>query len=135
MPSPTRKGSSRSVDERFRRSGVRVFALDVGGTIERLRERTRAAVRDRPEIEEVRLFGSLARGDARPGSDADLLIVVRDSGLPFLGRVEEYSRDGVGVGIGCDVLVYTREELARLAEERNAFVRRATTEGIVLATR
>ncbi len=83
----------------------------------------------------MRLFGSLSRGDARPGSDADLLIVVGESNRPFLQRTEEYSGDWVGVGIGCDILVYTRDELERLLEEGNAFVRRALEEGVVLARR
>ena len=38
------------------------------------------------EIERIVLFGSLARGDAVPGSDADLLLVRERSGTPFLQR-------------------------------------------------
>ncbi len=32
----------------------------------------------RDHLLEIRLFGSRARGDARPGSDVDVLVVVRD---------------------------------------------------------
>jgi predicted nucleotidyltransferase len=36
-----------------------------------------------PEILEIWLFGSLARGQAVPGSDADVLLILKESDLPF----------------------------------------------------
>jgi hypothetical protein len=63
---------------------VRVFRLDRAGTISRLRQRACELLQQRPEVLEVRLFGSLGRGDAAPGSDADLFIVLRD-GAPAVG--------------------------------------------------
>lgn len=86
-----------------------------------------------PEIEEVWLFGSLARGDAVPGSDADLLIVLGDCQLPFLDRSVHYQPDFCGVGV--DVLAYTREELARMEADGNAFLSQARAEGIRLFCR
>ena len=83
-----------------------------------------------PEIESVYLFGSLARGDAVPGSDADLLIVVSHSTKPFRDRSAHYETTGVGVGV--DVVVYTREELDVLLEAGNEFARRALREGVLL---
>lgn len=83
-----------------------------------------------PEIEQVWLFGSLARGDAVPGSDADLLVVLTDSQLPFLDRSVRYQPDFCGVGV--DVLAYTRAELASLQAEGHAFLRQAQAEGICL---
>ena len=83
-----------------------------------------------PEIESIYLFGSLARGDAVPGSDADLLIVVSHSAEPFRDRPVRY--DTTGVGVGVDVLVYTREELDALLETGNEFARRAMREGVRL---
>ena len=76
------------------------------------------------------LFGSLARGDAVPGSDADLLIVVSHSAETFLERTVRYRPEGVDVGV--DVVAYTREELAALLRAGNSFVRQALQEGVVL---
>ena len=67
-----------SVEKCYQGRNVRVFRLDRDGVVARLRERARALVERNPDVVEVRLFGSLARGDAHPGSDADLFIVLRD---------------------------------------------------------
>lgn len=61
--------------------------------------------RARPEIEEIWLFGSLARDKAAPDSDADILIVVDASDLSF-----------------ADMLVYTRAELERMQTEGSPFL-------------
>jgi uncharacterized protein len=86
-----------------------------------------------PEIEEVWLFGSLARGDALPGSDADLLLIVGDSQEPFLDRSVRYQP--ANCGIGMDVLVYTRAEISAMQQETNAFVHQALAEGRCLYRR
>jgi predicted nucleotidyltransferase len=101
----------------------------------RLRESALALLRERPDVLEVRLFGSLARGDALPGSDADLLVILRDPAGPFLHRAPGLASRLDGAGIGCDIIAYTASELARLRDERNAFVARAFADGIVLARR
>jgi len=83
-----------------------------------------------PEIERVVLFGSLARGEAVPGSDADLLLVLRDSKEPFLERCARYHP--AGVGVDTDIIAYTRQELAQLQAEGNGLVAQALKEGLVL---
>ncbi|HEU67983.1 MAG TPA: nucleotidyltransferase domain-containing protein [Candidatus Acetothermia bacterium] len=112
---------------------VRVTWLDRPGTIARLREAVAALARDHPEVERVVLFGSLARGEAVPGSDADLLVVLSDSPLPFLERIPAYTPRGCGIGV--DVFPYTQAELGRMMEEENPFVREALGTGIVLYAR
>jgi predicted nucleotidyltransferase len=82
---------------------------------------------------EVRLFGSLGRGDATPGSDADLFIVLRDGAPPFLERIPALARHFSGIGIGCDVIAYTESERNSLAERNDAFARAVLDDGIVLA--
>jgi predicted nucleotidyltransferase len=83
-----------------------------------------------PEIEEVWLFGSLARGDAVPGSDADLLIVLRHSPLSFLARSAHYQPDFCGVGV--DTLAYTRAELVAMQSDNNPFLSQVQSEWLQL---
>ena len=62
---------------------VRVIWLDREAVIKKLDQAVAEMAAAHPEIERVVLFGSLARRDAVPGSDADPLIVLGKSDLPF----------------------------------------------------
>ena len=125
----------RSVEECYRGRSVRVFRLDRAGVISRLRERARAVLERRLDVVEIRLFGSLARGDARPGSDADLFVVVHDGAPPLLDRLADLSREFAGVGIGCDVIVFTESEARALIARADAFSRAVFNGGVTLAGR
>jgi predicted nucleotidyltransferase len=83
--------------------------------------------RHHPEIERVIVFGSLVRGDAVPGSDVDLLLVLRESNLSFLDRIPHYLPSRFPVGV--DVFPYTREEFERMIGDGNPFVREALETG------
>jgi predicted nucleotidyltransferase len=43
---------------------------------------TLARLRQDPDVREIRLFGSRARGEAQPGSDLDLLLILKGSLTP-----------------------------------------------------
>jgi len=83
-----------------------------------------------PEVRRVMLFGSLARGDAVPGSDVDLLLVLAASDEAFLDRIPRYTPSPFPVPV--EVFPYTEGELEALLEQRNRFVQRALSEGISL---
>ena len=130
-----RRWSLQSVEKCYQGRSVRFFRLDQEGVIARLRARAQALVEQNPDVLEVRLFGSLARGQGHPGSDADLFVVVRDGARSFLDRIPDLARHFAGVGIGCDVIAYTDSERAALAARRDAFSRAVFEEGIALARR
>lgn len=113
-------------------ASVQVFWLNREETLQRLRKAVMELTARYPEIERAILFGSLARGDAVPGSDADLLLILRESELPFPERSIRYWPADVGVGV--DVFAYTREELEALLEADNSFVAQALREGITFVT-
>ena len=83
-----------------------------------------------PEVERVLLFGSLARGEAVPGSDADLLLILSSAGQPFLERIPRYLPTGLPLGV--DVFPYTGDEIERMRAAGNPFIVRALQEGIDL---
>lgn len=77
------------------------------------------------------LFGSRARGEARPGSDYDLLIIeVTD--LPRHKRAARYRRALTGVAPTKDIVVWTPAEVAEWRTVENAFITTAINEGVVL---
>ena len=112
-----------------------MFRIDRDPLLAALAERAAALLLGRPEVLEVRLFGSLARGHATPGSDVDLWVLLREGADPFLARSAALSRCFEGLGIACDVLAYTESEWSRMRDERRRIVDAVEREGIVLARR
>lgn len=123
-PSPIQKKSSPSVS---------IFSLNQSQVRTCLKQAVTTLAVEHPEIDEVWLFGSLARGDAVPGSDADLLIVLRDSKQAFLERLPSYQPDYCGIGV--DVLAYTRDELAQMKAAGNPLWQQVRSEGQCLYRR
>ena len=83
-----------------------------------------------PQVEQVLLFGSLARGQAVPGSDADLLVILSSATEPFIERIPRYLPTGLPLGV--DVFPYTRDEIDRMLSQGHPFITQAITEGIAL---
>ena len=77
------------------------------------------------------LFGSHARGDSRPDSDLDLLII-EESDLPRYQRSPRYYHALAGLFPAKDILVYTPAEVQEWSGVENAFVTTALREGKVL---
>jgi predicted nucleotidyltransferase len=98
--------------------------------VEEVRHAVGRLAAERPGVIEVWLFGSLARGDATPRSDADLLIVVdRDDRRP-MDRAPEFLRLLAGVGRPVDVVVVTAGEWQ--AREGSRFHAEIHTRGLRL---
>ena len=57
---------------------AKIISLDVESVREKLRKVAHNLTEQDENVLSVWLFGSLARGDALPGSDADILIVLND---------------------------------------------------------
>lgn len=112
-------------------SSVKIFWLDSRKTIEEVTTAVRQMKAQRPEIEEVWLFGSLARGDAAPGSDADLLVILSSSAEHFLDRIPRYLLTGLSLGV--DVFPYTRAEVEQMLIEGNLFLGQIIKEAVKLA--
>jgi len=83
--------------------------LDFAAVIDRLTRYAREELGPRPEVREVVLIGSLARGDWSARSDADLILVVDRSDEPGPFRGPRYA-PAEHPGIPVDLLVFTPEE-------------------------
>jgi predicted nucleotidyltransferase len=84
---------------------------------------------------EVRLFGSHARGDARPGSDIDLLITVTDDWLAQHNRFEVLDRLRWRLSEPrrpVDLLLFSRSQVEQRQQLRSSVVHQAYTQGLRL---
>ncbi len=108
---------------------ARFFRLDREKIQENIRAYARQLAED-PEVLAVVLFGSLARGEATAMSDADVLILLRDSLRPFHERMPDFLRSGVGISL--DVFPYTLSEAAQAVREGWGVVAIALQEGVWL---
>lgn len=77
-------------------------------------------------------YGSCARGEMRPGSDIDLLVVVEDSSLTFFQRGALAYRALRPIPVPIDVQVYTRSEFELRAALPVSFERTVRTQGKIL---
>lgn len=85
--------------------------------------------------EAVLVFGSYARGNVRPDSDLDLLVIETNPFGPGQDRRQEIVRllrVLMGFGIAKDILVYSRHEVDRWRHARNHIIATALKEGRVL---
>jgi predicted nucleotidyltransferase len=83
---------------------------------------------------DIILFGSRARGEARPDSDLDLLVIEAKSG----SRTSEFVRlrNAVGeIGVPVDLVVYWTTEADKWAGVPGTFIHEVLKEGRVLAGR
>jgi uncharacterized protein len=81
---------------------------------------------------DVILFGSRARGESRPDSDLDLLVIEPD----FDRRGEEYGRlrkELRGLDVAIDLVIYRKREAEKWRDVSGSFVHRVLGEGRVLA--
>ena len=109
---------------------VKLFWLNLEELKGRLTEAARKLAGQHSEIGEIWLFGSLARGQAVPGSDADVLLVLEKCNLPFLELVVHYRPGFCGVGV--DLFACSRKELEQMEGAGHQFMESVKKERVCL---
>jgi predicted nucleotidyltransferase len=66
-------------------------------------------LRERPEVEEIVVFGSFAEGRWAPGSDLDVFLALGRADRPIRDRVPDYLPGPFPVGV--DLFPFTRGEI------------------------
>ena len=77
----------------------------------------------------VWLFGSRARGQARPDSDFDLLFVAKPGGRFGSGDYETVFEPLRGLGVGCDIVPCSASDFVEGAEIKTSLVAQVLANG------
>ncbi|KAF5410109.1 MAG: hypothetical protein C5S47_07515 [Candidatus Methanogasteraceae archaeon] len=112
---------------------VKIISLDIGGIIGKLKRSADRAMNMNDDISEIFLFGSLATAEAVPGSDADIMIILKKSDKRILDRVVDFMDFFKDIGVGIDIFPYTIEELNKFEEGWNPFIEEMFAHRIKLA--
>jgi len=119
----------RSVEQRTSSDGVRVFrAIDRGQIMAELHVWAHEQRMAAPSLCKVGLFGSYAKDTYTPGSDLDLLLLVRTS-AEHRWFMRSAAFDTSGLSVGADLFVYTEAEAERM-ERASAWFRHVLREVI-----
>jgi len=84
--------------------------------------------RKNPNVKKIILFGSLAEKRAVPGSDADILIILKHDNKRFIDRIKEWLEE-FKIDFPIEVFPYTEKEI------ENPIAKKALKKGIVLFER
>lgn len=107
---------------------ITAMAMTEEALIEEAGRRLSAAAPD----SDVILFGSRGRGESRPDSDLDLLVIEPD----FNRRGDEYGRlrkELRGLDVAIDLVIYRKREAEQWSKVPGSFLHRVLGEGRVLA--
>ena len=97
-------------------NGVKVRFLNRSEILPRLEALAQRLLASREDVLEISLFGSLARGDYAPGSDADVYILLKEDSRRFVDRIPEFLKHFSGAGLPVEVFPYTLEEVAKMRD-------------------
>ncbi|MFQ5585206.1 MAG: nucleotidyltransferase domain-containing protein [Thermodesulfobacteriota bacterium] len=99
---------------------MKVFWLNREEIISTLIKSAGGLIVARDDVKGVFLFGSLAEERAIPGSDADILIVLKSSEKRLLDRPVEFYKYFENAGIAVDLFCYTEEEVESIPIAKKA---------------
>ena len=98
-----------------------------------IRDFLRQISRWRPDIRQLIVFGSRARGDARPDSDYDILVVVRSKTRELQDALYDAVMDTLlNSGRLISLKIFPQSEFDRLMKLSTPFMQHVREEGVAL---
>jgi len=83
-----------------------------------------------PAVRKIFLFGSFAKGNYTPESDVDILVILDKCEVPFIERRDIFVDFFDDVPFDLNIFVYTYDEIKKMFEEGNFFIRNVLSEAI-----
>lgn len=103
-------------------NSVKIRSCEPETVIAALKKWTQKICSLKPEIEALGYFGSYATNRYGPGSDLDVLIILRESPHQrFFDRIPELYPASFPIGV--DIFAYTRTEVERMESDASPWLR------------
>jgi predicted nucleotidyltransferase len=114
-------------------NGVKVRFINRNEILAHLVALAQQLLKSRADVIEVSLFGSLARGNYAPASDADIYIILREDKRKVTDRIPEFLDHFSKVGLTVEVFPYTLKEIERMGD--GGFIKTVEREKVILSSR
>lgn len=111
---------------------VKVRYLNGPEVVKKLKSLAKELCRKNDNILGIYLFGSLAKGIYAPGSDADILIILKQDNRRMIDRITVFLKFFLDSPVDVDIFPYTKEELQRMMSYKNSFLMQAWKEKVKL---
>jgi predicted nucleotidyltransferase len=127
------KLNRRSILQEISSGSVKIISIRRDELLKALTQICQQMCNERAEVKEIRLFGSLARGDQVGTSDVDLMVVVEGAGPadPVKAALDYLPYFALPVGV--DLLVTGEVQVEKRLAEGDPFMERAWRESVKLA--
>ena len=109
-------------------NSAKVFWLEQEKLVEEVSKVAKRIGEENENVLKIVLFGSLAEGRGVPGSDADILIILKEDDRSFIDRIAEWS-ERFALDFPIEVFPYTEKEL------NTPIAQKAVKKGITLFKR
>lgn len=110
---------------------VRLISIDKEELFKSLKNIARAVKEDNAEVLDIRMFGSVAKGEDTGKSDVDIVITISDSDEDIFHRSLKFRRY-FDIEVPVDVLVYTKNEMDEMLKQGNYFIKGILRDGTLL---
>ena len=113
-------------------NSVKIKFFNACKIIEELKLISQDILKEDSNVIGIYLFGSIIRETYVPGSDADILIVLKDDKRRVKDRIPKFLRYFLSASIATDIFPYTEKELNDMISSNNSFITNIWREKIVL---
>jgi predicted nucleotidyltransferase len=113
---------------------VKIISIHRDELLRALEEISLRICQENPEVKEVRLFGSVGRGDQVGVSDVDILVIESDAGPSDPLKAALKYTPAFDLPLGVDLLVLGQAQVEKRLSEGDPFLERIFAESLVLAT-
>ncbi|MBI5970646.1 MAG: nucleotidyltransferase domain-containing protein [Deltaproteobacteria bacterium] len=101
---------------------MKILSVDYDALMDALKTASCEIKKAHPLAVRILLFGSFCRGNYTPESDIDLLIILKETGVPFLRRKDAFSDFFKQIPFDLNMLVYTEKEIGDMLKDGNPFI-------------